>query len=182
MRAVLFASATAATLVARLASSWRSHARLVPWRCAWRMTAIAPTTSICRKYLAAARVLLRHEADPGREITTRPEHGGISHARNERAGEQRTDSGNGHQSAPDLRLHADLAARQSLEERQDAASGQLPPHDHRASRINPVDLKHRLRDVEPDRHNCFHDGSSSGSASDHYRRRGGEPSTTSKAE
>jgi hypothetical protein len=46
MRAVLFARATAATLVARLASNCRSHARLVPCRSACRMTATQPVRNV----------------------------------------------------------------------------------------------------------------------------------------
>src|SRR6516165_2740206 len=48
-------------------------------------------------------------------------------------------------------LNADEAWRQLLEECQDVTSLQLAPDDHFAYRVNTVDLKHRLRDVETDR-------------------------------
>src|SRR3954452_4025570 len=80
------------------------------------------------------------------------------------------------------RLHPDQASRQLLEERQDTAPAQAPPHHHFARRIDPVHLKHRLRDIQPDRRNGPHPGSPSRSTHDDYRRSDGEPSTTSEAD
>src|ERR1700691_4359599 len=47
--------------------------------------------------------------------------------------------------------------RQFLEERQDIAALHLPADDHFACRVDAVDLKNRLRNVETDcRHHFFH--------------------------
>jgi hypothetical protein len=45
MRAFLLASAAAATFGIRRASNCTSHGRRAPFRCAYRITATAPTTS-----------------------------------------------------------------------------------------------------------------------------------------
>jgi hypothetical protein len=53
-------------------------------------------------------------------------------------------------------LNAYEAWRQLLEERQDIASLQLAADDHVAYRVNTVDLKNRLSDVETDRRDPLH--------------------------
>src|SRR4030095_9468112 len=57
-------------------------------------------------------------------------------------------------------LDPDQARRQLLEERQNAAPPQLTADNHLALRINAMDLKHRLGDVETDSRNRLHVGSS----------------------
>src|SRR5882724_11894416 len=57
IRAILLASATAATLVGRRARSLMIHGRFVPYRSAYRMTASAPTVSIERRYLLPCLVM-----------------------------------------------------------------------------------------------------------------------------
>ena len=57
IRAILLASATAATLVGRRARSLMIHGRFVPCRSAYRMTASAPTVSIERRYLLPCLVM-----------------------------------------------------------------------------------------------------------------------------
>jgi len=44
-------------------------------------------------------------------------------------------------------LNADDARRQLAKEGQDLRTPQLPTDDHRARRINPVNLKNRLGDI-----------------------------------
>ena len=65
MRAILLASATAATLIGRRSSIRASQSRLVPcWR-AYRITAIAPATSSQRKYrLPCFEILPRRSLPP----------------------------------------------------------------------------------------------------------------------
>src|SRR4029077_20735010 len=53
-------------------------------------------------------------------------------------------------------LNADQAWRQLLEECQDITSLQLAADHHLACRVNAVDLKNRLRDVETDRRDLVH--------------------------
>src|SRR6516162_2131292 len=53
-------------------------------------------------------------------------------------------------------LNADEAWRQLLEECQDITSLQLAPDDYLAYRVDAVDLKNRLRDVETDRRHPVH--------------------------
>src|SRR6516164_3989959 len=53
-------------------------------------------------------------------------------------------------------LNADDAWRQLLEECQDVTSLQLAPDDHLAYRVDAMDLKYRLRDVETDRRDTVH--------------------------
>src|SRR6476659_6650389 len=57
-------------------------------------------------------------------------------------------------------LDPDQARRQLLEERQNVAPPQLTADNHLALRINAMDLKHRLGDVETDSGNRLHVGSS----------------------
>src|SRR5688572_13722781 len=54
-------------------------------------------------------------------------------------------------------LDTNHARRQLLEERQHIAALQLTPDDHVALRINAVDLKDRLRNVETDCGDRLHD-------------------------
>jgi hypothetical protein len=63
MRAVSFASAMAACFVAVRASNCTSHGRRAPLRSACRITAMAPTTSIWRRYRLPALVM-----PPGRTL------------------------------------------------------------------------------------------------------------------
>src|SRR3979411_1330224 len=74
----------------------------------------------------------------------------------------------GMQSVPTLRLsHLDAAQRRAYviadnklalnEERQDVAALQLTPHHHTALRVNAVDLKNRLRNIETDCRDRLHD-------------------------
>ena len=53
-------------------------------------------------------------------------------------------------------LNAYKARRQLLEECQDITSLQLAADDHLAYRVDAVDLKNRLRDVETDRRDPLH--------------------------
>jgi len=55
------------------------------------------------------------------------------------------------------RLDADEAGRQLLEERQHIATLQLSTDDSIAPRVNAMDLKDRLCNVEADRRDCQHD-------------------------
>ncbi len=58
------------------------------------------------------------------------------------------------------RLHADLARRQRrLEERQHLAAPKLLPNDHLLGRVDPVNLKHVLGDIQTDRGDLHVDGS-----------------------
>ena len=57
-------------------------------------------------------------------------------------------------------LDADDAPRQLAKEGQDLRTPQLPMDDHRAGRINPVNLKNRLGDIQTNRCNSCMDGSS----------------------
>ena len=81
IRAILLASATVATLVGRLARSFTSQGRRVPWRCAYLTTAKAPTT-----FLAPAGVLFGHEANPGGKVAAGPEALWIGDCRHQGAG------------------------------------------------------------------------------------------------
>src|SRR5512132_1195162 len=56
------------------------------------------------------------------------------------------------------RLDTDEARRQLLKERQDVTALELAANDHIACRIDAVDLKNRLCDVETDRRNRLHLG------------------------
>src|SRR4029077_70023 len=51
-------------------------------------------------------------------------------------------------------LNPNDARRQLLEERQDIAAFELAADDHITVRVDAVDLKDRLRDIETDRHNA----------------------------
>src|SRR5215469_16767254 len=53
-------------------------------------------------------------------------------------------------------FNTDEAWHQLLEECQDITSLQLAPDDHLAYRVDAVDLKNRLRDVETDRRDPVH--------------------------
>ena len=55
------------------------------------------------------------------------------------------------------RLYADYAWRQFLEECENIPALQLPAHDDAALRVDAMNLKHRLCDVEADRGDCQHD-------------------------
>src|SRR4029434_3544369 len=57
-------------------------------------------------------------------------------------------------------LDPDQARRQLLEERQNVAPPQLTADNHLTLRINAMDLKHRLGDVETDSRNRLRVGSS----------------------
>jgi hypothetical protein len=57
-------------------------------------------------------------------------------------------------------LDANQTRRQLLKERQNVAPPQLTADNHLAFRINAMDLKHRLGDVETDSRNRLHVGSS----------------------
>src|SRR6266699_1613548 len=54
-------------------------------------------------------------------------------------------------------FNTDQARRQLLEKRQDVASLQLTADDHIAFRVDAVDLKNRLRDIETDCRDRLHD-------------------------
>src|SRR5580704_9280873 len=56
-------------------------------------------------------------------------------------------------------LHADKARRQSLEKRNHLAAPELLPDDHLLVRIDAVDLKHVLGDIQTDCGNLHVDGS-----------------------
>jgi hypothetical protein len=56
------------------------------------------------------------------------------------------------------RLDADHAMWQLLEDHQHATSAEGPAHDYLSRRIDPVHLKHRLRDAQSHRRNRFHRG------------------------
>lgn len=73
-----------------------------------------------------------------------------------------------------------LGNRRLGEERKELHSSNLPPDDDNAALVDAVNLKHRLRDIQPDRgcliHALLH-------LCESLRSRGaGEPSTASKAE
>src|SRR6266496_6414265 len=53
-------------------------------------------------------------------------------------------------------LDADKARRQLLEEGNDVTALQLAPDDHIAFRVNAMDLKNRLCDVETNRRDSLH--------------------------
>src|ERR1700746_207926 len=55
--------------------------------------AIALFTDAAKFVLPPARILLRHEADPGREVSSRSEGLRISNARNQSRGQGRADAG-----------------------------------------------------------------------------------------
>src|SRR5262245_16811991 len=55
--------------------------------------AIALFAYAAKLVLASARVLLRHEPDPGREVPTRSESLGVSNARDQSCRQRRTDAG-----------------------------------------------------------------------------------------
>src|SRR5207344_1178112 len=56
-------------------------------------------------------------------------------------------------------LHADQAWRQSLEERRNLAAAKLLSDDDLLGRVNAVNLKHVLGDIQTDRGNLHVDGS-----------------------
>src|SRR4029453_14936069 len=56
-------------------------------------------------------------------------------------------------------LHADQAWRQSLEERRNLAAAKLVSADDLLGRVNAVNLKHVLGDIQTDRGNLHVDGS-----------------------
>ena len=66
-------------------------------------------------------------------------------------------------------LDADQTARQLREERNHPGPAQALAHHHFACGINTVDLKHRLRDIQPDRYNLLHRSSPSSSSRRSYR-------------
>ena len=55
--------------------------------------AIASFADTTKLVFASARVLLRHEPDPGREVSSRSEGLGISNAGDQRCCQRRTDAG-----------------------------------------------------------------------------------------
>ena len=57
------------------------------------------------------------------------------------------------------RLHADKARRQRLEELQHLAAPKLLPNDDLLGRVDPVNLKHVLGDIQTDRGDLHVDGS-----------------------
>src|SRR6516162_264958 len=61
-----------------------------------------------------------------------------------------------HKRTPCAGFNTDEAWHQLLEECQDITSLQLAPDDHLAYRVDAVDLKNRLRDVETDRRDPVH--------------------------
>ena len=73
MRAVLFANATAATLVARLASSWRSHARLVPWRPLRLLSISLPKSAITAASPDGTLTVERLKTDLMKSLSRAPE-------------------------------------------------------------------------------------------------------------
>src|SRR5262245_6523604 len=104
MRAILLASATAATLIGRRPIRRASQSRFVPcWR-AYRMTAMAPATSSQRKcrlpcfemlpqsLFAAGRMLSRHQADPCSKTAAGREHLPISDLGHQRGSDDRTNA------------------------------------------------------------------------------------------
>src|SRR5215472_10379567 len=103
MRAILLASATAATLIGRRSIRRASQGRFVPcWR-AYRMTAMAPATSSQRKcrlpcfeiaepLFAPGRVLSGHQTDPRSKIAARRELLPISHLGHQCGGDDRADT------------------------------------------------------------------------------------------
>src|SRR4029077_3515869 len=117
MRAILLASAIAATLVGRRANSLVSQGRcLAPWIFAYRITASAPAVNRLRRdrsprlvmlpslsspafgqpaepLLAAARILLRNQADPGRKVSSRSKSSRIGNARDQRRSQRRSHAG-----------------------------------------------------------------------------------------
>jgi hypothetical protein len=56
-------------------------------------------------------------------------------------------------------LHANQAGRQRFEELQHLAAAKLLPDDNLLGRIDAVDLKHVLGDIQTDRGNLHVDGS-----------------------
>src|ERR1700731_5293501 len=56
-------------------------------------------------------------------------------------------------------LHADKARWQTFEERQHLATPELLPNDDLLDRVDPMDLKHVLGDIQADRGNLHVDGS-----------------------
>ena len=79
IRAVLLASAAAATFVVRRANNCTNHGRRVPCRSAYRMTAMAPRQQLTQiavsllgdapePFFAAARVLARNKTNPRGEV------------------------------------------------------------------------------------------------------------------
>jgi hypothetical protein len=57
------------------------------------------------------------------------------------------------------RLHADKAWRQGFEERQHLATPKLLPDHDLLGRVDPVNLKHVLGDIQSDRSHLHVDGS-----------------------
>ena len=57
------------------------------------------------------------------------------------------------------RLHADKSRRQRLEELQHLAAPKLLPNDDLLGRVDPVNLKHVLGDIQTDRGDLHVDGS-----------------------
>jgi hypothetical protein len=55
------------------------------------------------------------------------------------------------------RLDADQAGRQLLEERENVPTLQLATYDDTAKRVDAMNLKDRLRDIEANRRDCQHD-------------------------
>ena len=78
----------------------------------------------------------------------------------------------------------DKTGRQLLKERQHPRPPQLPTHDDLALCINPVDLKHRLRNIETDCGDRLRQIVVTSAATDSLAttRQGEEPSTASEAD
>src|SRR5215469_6128587 len=104
MRAILLASATAATLIGRRSIRRASHSRFVPcWR-AYRMTAMAPgdeqpaqmsialLRDAAQSLFAAGRMLSRHQADPCSKTAAGREHLPISDLGHQRGCDDRTNA------------------------------------------------------------------------------------------
>jgi hypothetical protein len=54
------------------------------------------------------------------------------------------------------RFHANAARRKIGKELKNSRSTNTPPDDYRAISIDAVNLKHRLRNIDPDRDNLAH--------------------------
>jgi hypothetical protein len=97
--AILLANATAATLVGRRASNAVSHGRCPvpckrPGRKQTSQIAIPLLADAAELFLAPARVLLGHEANPGCEVPSRPERLRISNTGDKSRRQRWADAGN----------------------------------------------------------------------------------------
>ena len=104
IRAILLASATAATLIGRRSMMRASQSRFVPCCRAYRMTAIAPVTSSHRKYrlpcfeippsrsLPPVECCLGTKPDPGRQVASGRERFPITHLGDQGGGDDRANA------------------------------------------------------------------------------------------